>query len=38
MEYGANNHTDKPGEVLESDSRYPKGHNPVIGEDAKANK
>lgn len=34
----ANSCTDKPGEVLDSDARYRKGHNPVIGEDSKANK
>lgn len=28
---------DKPDETLESDSKYPKGHNPVIGEESKAN-
>lgn len=38
----ANGPTDKPDEVLPSDSKYPKGHNPVIGDEAipegKANK
>jgi glycerol-3-phosphate dehydrogenase len=38
----ANLWTDKPDEVLPSDSKYPKGHNPVIGDDTipegKANK
>ncbi|KAJ4294278.1 mitochondrial glycerol-3-phosphate dehydrogenase [Kalmusia sp. IMI 367209] len=29
---------DKPDELLESDAKYPPGHNPVIGEDSKANK
>lgn len=29
---------DKPDELLESDSKYPSGHNPVIGEESKANK
>ncbi|PVI07949.1 DAO-domain-containing protein [Periconia macrospinosa] len=29
---------DKPDETLESDSKYPPGHNPVIGSDSKANK
>jgi len=30
--------TDKPDELLESDSKYPPGHNPVIGSESKANK
>ena len=38
----ADSSTDKPDEVLPSDSKYPKGHNPVIGDEAipegKANK
>jgi glycerol-3-phosphate dehydrogenase len=34
----ANNQTDKPDELLESDSKYPSGHNPVIGQESKANK
>jgi glycerol-3-phosphate dehydrogenase len=34
----ANNSPDKPDELLESDSKYPSGHNPVIGEESKANK
>jgi glycerol-3-phosphate dehydrogenase len=29
---------DKPDEMLESDSKYPKGHNPVVGKDSEANK
>ncbi|KAF2198396.1 DAO-domain-containing protein [Delitschia confertaspora ATCC 74209] len=29
---------DKPDETLESDSKYPKGHNPVMASEAKANK
>lgn len=29
---------DKPDELLESDSKYTPGHNPVIGKDSKANK
>jgi glycerol-3-phosphate dehydrogenase len=29
---------DKPDEMLESDSKYPKGHNPVVGTDSEANK
>ncbi|KAF1960169.1 glycerol-3-phosphate dehydrogenase mitochondrial precursor [Byssothecium circinans] len=29
---------DKPEETLESDAKYPKGHNPVMGDDSKANK
>jgi hypothetical protein len=34
----ADNATDKPDEVLESDSKYPEGHKPVIGVDSPANK
>lgn len=30
--------TDKPDELLESDSKYPKGHNPVVGRESKVNK
>lgn len=29
---------DKPDELLESDSKYPNGANPMIGEDSQANK
>lgn len=29
---------DKPDEVLQSDSKFPSGQNPVIGRDSKANK
>ncbi|EAT87591.1 glycerol-3-phosphate dehydrogenase [Parastagonospora nodorum] len=29
---------DKPEETLESDSKYPKGHNPVVGRESEANK
>jgi len=29
---------DKPDETLESDSKYPQGHNPVMGAESKANK
>ncbi|KAF2127295.1 DAO-domain-containing protein [Dothidotthia symphoricarpi CBS 119687] len=29
---------DKPDELLESDSKYPKGHNPVVGRNSEANK
>lgn len=29
---------DKPDELLESDSKYPKGHNPVVGRESKVNK
>jgi glycerol-3-phosphate dehydrogenase len=29
---------DKPDELLESDSKYPKGHNPVVGRESEANK
>ena len=29
---------DKPEETLESDSKYPKGHNPVVGRDSEVNK
>jgi glycerol-3-phosphate dehydrogenase len=29
---------DKPDELLESDSKYPKGHNPMIGDESRANK
>jgi glycerol-3-phosphate dehydrogenase len=29
---------DKPDELLESDSKYAKGHNPMVGKDSKANK
>jgi hypothetical protein len=34
----ADNGIDKPDELLESDSKIPPGHNPVMGEDSKANK
>jgi glycerol-3-phosphate dehydrogenase len=30
--------TDKPDELLESDSKYPQGHNPVVGTESPANK
>ena len=29
---------DKPADTLESDSKYPQGHNPTIGRDSPANK
>lgn len=29
---------DKPDELLESDSKYSSGHNPVMGSEAAANK
>jgi glycerol-3-phosphate dehydrogenase len=29
---------DKPDELLETDSKYAKGHNPVVGKDSKVNK
>jgi glycerol-3-phosphate dehydrogenase len=29
---------DKPEELLESDSKFPRGHNPVVGKDSPANK
>jgi glycerol-3-phosphate dehydrogenase len=29
---------DKPDELLESDSKYTKGQNPMIGDDSRANK
>ncbi|KAF1939736.1 DAO-domain-containing protein [Clathrospora elynae] len=29
---------DKPDELLESDSKFPKGHNPVVGKDSSVNK
>lgn len=30
--------TDKPDELLSTDSKHLAGHNPVIGEESKANK
>jgi glycerol-3-phosphate dehydrogenase len=30
--------SDKPDELLESDSKYPQGHNPVVGSESPANK
>jgi glycerol-3-phosphate dehydrogenase len=29
---------DKPDELLETDSKYTKGHNPVVGRESEANK
>jgi glycerol-3-phosphate dehydrogenase len=29
---------DKPDELLKTDSKYPEGHNPVVGKDSKVNK
>jgi glycerol-3-phosphate dehydrogenase len=29
---------DKPDELLSSDSKYPKGHNPVVGRESPVNK
>jgi glycerol-3-phosphate dehydrogenase len=29
---------DKPDETLESDAKYPPGHNPVMGSESRANK
>lgn len=34
----ADDRTDKPDELLESDSKIPPGHNPVMGTESKANK
>ena len=31
-------YADKPEELLQSDSKYAKGHNPMVGADAAANK
>jgi hypothetical protein len=38
VEAVANIRIDKPDELLESDSKYPSGHNPVIGNESGANK
>lgn len=37
-EYGLYARHDKPDETLASDSKYPKGHNPVVGKDSPVNK
>ena len=37
-EYGMYARHDNPGDVLESDSKYPTGHNPTLGRDSEANK
>jgi glycerol-3-phosphate dehydrogenase len=29
---------DKPDELLQSDSKFPSGHNPVVGRESKVNK
>lgn len=34
----ADSNIDKPDELLESDSRIPPGHNPVMGQESKANR
>jgi glycerol-3-phosphate dehydrogenase len=31
-------YADKPEELLQSDSKYAKGHNPMVGADSAANK
>ncbi|KAF2117713.1 mitochondrial glycerol-3-phosphate dehydrogenase-like protein [Lophiotrema nucula] len=37
-EYSLYARHDKPDEVLETDSKYPKGHNPMVGTESPANK